>query len=70
METMFVTKEFFEKTIKSKNLEARDDNTYINTEERANYLFNSQINGIEGNRFYSIDWSKSKTWSDNVKCKN
>ena len=31
METMFVTKEFFEKTIKSKNLEARDDNTYINT---------------------------------------
>ena len=47
METMFVTKEFFEKTIKSKNLEARDDNTYINTEERTNYLFNSQINGIE-----------------------
>ncbi len=47
METMFVTKEFFEKTIKSKNLEARDDNTYINTEDRTNYLFNSQINGIE-----------------------
>ena len=47
METMFVTKEFFEKTIKSKNLEARDDNTYINTEDRTNYLFNSKINGIE-----------------------
>jgi len=47
METMFVTKEFFEKTIKSKNLEARDDDTYINTEDRTNYLFNSQINGIE-----------------------
>ena len=47
METMFVTKEFFEKTIKSKNLEARDDNTYINTEDRTNYLFNSRINGIE-----------------------
>ena len=43
METMFVTKEFFEKTIKSKNLEARDDNTYINTEDRTNYLFNSKI---------------------------
>ncbi len=51
METMFVTKEFFEKTIKSKNLEARDDNTYINTEERTNYLFNSQINGIEETDF-------------------
>ncbi len=47
METMFVTKEFFEKTIKSKNLEARDEDTYINTEDRTNYLFNSQINGIE-----------------------
>ena len=47
METMFVTKEFFEKTIKSKNLEARDDHTYINTEDRTNYLFNSKINGIE-----------------------
>ncbi len=51
METMFVTKEFFEKIIKSKNLEARDDNTYINTEERTNYLFNSQINGIEETDF-------------------
>ena len=36
-------KRFFEKTIKSKNLEARDDNTYINNEERTNYLFNSHI---------------------------
>ncbi len=47
METMYAAKEFFEKTIKSKNLESRIDNYYVNLNNRSNYLFNSQINGIE-----------------------
>ena len=47
METMFVTKEFFEKTIKSKNLEVRDNNNYVNLKNRENYIFNSQISGID-----------------------
>ena len=47
METMYVAKEFFEKTIKSKNLESRADYVYINNKIRSNYIFNSKINGIE-----------------------
>ena len=47
METLYVTKEFFNKTIKSKFLESRNNHTYINNESRENYLFNSSINGIE-----------------------
>ena len=47
METLYVTKEFFNKTIKSKFLESRNNNMYINNESRKNYLFNSSINGIE-----------------------
>ncbi|GIS77484.1 MAG: hypothetical protein CM1200mP13_08430 [Candidatus Pelagibacterales bacterium] len=47
METLYVTKEFFNKTIKSKFLESRNNNMYINNESRENYLFNSSINGIE-----------------------
>ena len=47
METLFIIKEFFQKTIKSKNLESRADEYYVNVNERQNYLFNSKINGIE-----------------------
>ena len=47
METMYIAKEFFEKTIKSKNLETRSEDTYVNINNRENYLFNSKINGIE-----------------------
>ena len=47
METMYVAKEFFDKTIKSKNLESRSDHVYINSDIRSNYIFNSKINGIE-----------------------
>ncbi len=47
METLYVTKEFFNKTIKSKYLESRNDNSYVNTSNRENYLFNTSINGIE-----------------------
>ena len=47
METLYVAKEFFSKTIKSKYLESRINNSYINTNNKENYIFNSTINGIE-----------------------
>ena len=47
METIYAAKEFFEKTIKSENLESREEKLYINTNKRINYLFNSSIEGIE-----------------------
>ncbi len=47
METAFIFKEFFERTIDSKNYESRSSNSFIDTSIRENYLFNSKINGIE-----------------------
>ena len=47
METMYIAKEFFHKTIKSKNLDSRSDHCYINNNDRKNYIFNSSLNGIE-----------------------
>jgi NADH-quinone oxidoreductase subunit G len=47
METLYIFKEFFNKTLGSYNLESRHDHTYLNPEKRENYLFNSSINGIE-----------------------
>ena len=47
METMFIVKEFFQKTIKSQNLDSRSDNWYVNNNDRRNYIFNSSLNGIE-----------------------
>ena len=47
METTYAAKDFFEKTIKSENLESRYEKLYINTNVRSNYLFNSSIEGIE-----------------------
>ena len=47
METSFIFKEFFERTLDTKNYESRSSNNFININERENYLFNSTINGIE-----------------------
>jgi len=47
METLYAIKEFFEKTIKSENLDSRPENYYVNSTDRNNYIFNSKINGIE-----------------------
>ncbi|MDA7750143.1 NADH-quinone oxidoreductase subunit NuoG [Candidatus Pelagibacter sp.] len=47
METLYIFKEFFNKTLGSYNIESRIDHTYLNPENRENYLFNSTINGIE-----------------------
>ena len=46
MESALGFKKFFE-LIKSKNLEFREKNFYINSEEKMNYIFNSSIAGIE-----------------------
>ena len=34
METLYIVKEFFQKTIKSKNLESRTDDFYVNNKNR------------------------------------
>ena len=47
METLYIFKEFFNKTLGSQNIESRDNHVYLNPEKRENYLFNSSINGIE-----------------------
>jgi NADH-quinone oxidoreductase subunit G len=51
METLYIFKEFFNKTLGSYNIESRSDHTYLNPEKRENYLFNSSINGIESADF-------------------
>ena len=47
METMYIVKEFFEKTIKSPNLDSRADHVYVDNSDRSNYIFNPTLNGIE-----------------------
>ena len=47
METSYIFKEFFDRTLDINNYESRSDNRYLNLSERENYLFNSSINGIE-----------------------
>ena len=48
METSFIFKEFFERTIDTKKYESRLSKNFIDTSAvRENYLFNSTINGIE-----------------------
>ena len=51
METLYIFKEFFNKTLGSQNVESRNDHTYLNAEKRENYLFNSTINGVEESDF-------------------
>ena len=47
METSFIFKEFFDRTIGTKKYESRSSQSFIDISERENYLFNSLINGIE-----------------------
>ena len=47
METGYIFKEFFDRTLNNHNYDSRSDNRYINVKERENYIFNSSINGIE-----------------------
>ena len=47
METSYIFKEFFDRTLGNNNYESRADNRFINISKRENYIFNSSINGIE-----------------------
>ena len=51
METIFAVKNLFQKTLNSSYLDCRAKHTYINFENRSNYLFNSSIEGIEKSDF-------------------
>ena len=47
MESGYIFKEFFDRTLDNKNYESRSDNRFVSINKRENYLFNSSINGIE-----------------------
>jgi len=51
LEMIYSFKHFLEKCVGSKNFECREDKTYLNPNERMNYIFNSTINGIEETDF-------------------
>ena len=46
LETIFAFQNLFQK-LKSSNLEIRENNFYLNDENKMNYIFNSSISGIE-----------------------
>jgi len=47
METGYIFKEFFDRTLGSNNYDCRSSNRFVDINNRENYLFNSKINGIE-----------------------
>ncbi len=47
MESGYIFKEFFDRTLNTNNYESRSSNYYVNMNGRENYIFNSSINGIE-----------------------
>ncbi len=47
METGYIFKEFFDRTLNNHNYDSRSDNRYVDIKKRENYIFNSSINGIE-----------------------
>jgi len=47
METSFIFKEFFDRTIGTNKYESRPSRSFVDCSKRENYIFNSTINGIE-----------------------
>jgi NADH-quinone oxidoreductase subunit G len=47
METSYIFKEFFDRTLDIDNYDSRSDNRFLDISKRENYLFNSSINCIE-----------------------
>ncbi len=47
MESCYVFKEFFDRTLENSNYDFRSSNIFVDNSLRENYLFNSTINGIE-----------------------
>ena len=58
METSFIFKEFLERTINNKKYDFRPSKRFIDNSKRENYLFNSQINGIEKADLIFFNWYK------------
>ena len=51
METGYIFKEFFDRTLDIKNYECRSTNKFLESGNRKNYLFNTSICGIEDSDF-------------------
>ena len=51
MESSYIFKEFFDRTLNSNNYESRSSNYFVDRHERENCLFNASINGIEDSDF-------------------
>ncbi len=51
MESSYIFKEFFDRTLNCNNYESRSSNYFVDRSKRENYLFNSSINGIEESDF-------------------
>ncbi len=51
METGFIFREFFNRTIGNNNYESRIFKRFLDNSNRENYIFNSKINGIEDSDF-------------------
>ena len=47
MEASYCFKEFFSKVLQTNNYESRTNHSYLNTNDRKNYLFNTKIKNIE-----------------------
>ena len=47
MESAYIFKEFFDRTLDINNYESRSSNYFVDRSDRENYIFNSSINGIE-----------------------
>ncbi|MDC3090197.1 NADH-quinone oxidoreductase subunit NuoG, partial [Candidatus Pelagibacter sp.] len=54
METAFIFKEFFDRTINTNKYESRPSKNFIDCSSRENYIFNSTINGIEESDFIML----------------
>ena len=54
METTFIFKEFFDRTINTDKYESRSSKNFIDCSVRGNYIFNSTINGIEESDFIML----------------
>ena len=54
METTFIFKEFFDRTINTDKYESRSSKNFIDCSVRENYIFNSTINGVEESDFIML----------------
>ncbi len=54
METTYIFKEFFDRTINTNKYESRSSKNFIDCSLRENYIFNSTINGIEESDFIML----------------